>query len=136
MTNALSEALQFLIFFTFFLAHVIGLKEDVNVLNEDSSNTIGVLALLAQIVVVSISFRPALKVMYAYRAEEARLQAVLEEEIKRQSEGTDRAYSSIRGWSTQSHHHSMAVATIIPSYVHSIPAALRRPCSSRAGKGG
>jgi len=88
VTNALNEALQYLIFFTFFLFFVLPL-EGVHVMSDNGEgiSTVGVLALLAQIIVILISFRPGLKVIVEYRIEEARLQSALEAEIKKQAEG-------------------------------------------------
>ena len=41
-------------------------------------SVVGVIAVAANLVVLAISARPGIKVMYAFRAEEARLQAAIE----------------------------------------------------------
>mmetsp|Transcript_10562 Transcript_10562/g.28011 ORF Transcript_10562/g.28011 Transcript_10562/m.28011 type:complete len:472 (+) Transcript_10562:558-1973(+) len=98
VTNALSEALQYLIFFTFFIGVVTALDDKkVNILggkNGDEISTVGVIAVIANLIVVFISARPGIMAMYKFKANEAKLQAAIESTMAQQSTKVGKGSSS------------------------------------------
>lgn len=64
MTNALSEALQYITFFTFFLALAI----DMELYDTTGGwSMLGVVSVGTNVIVLGITFRPGIKTMFKYR---------------------------------------------------------------------
>ena len=71
--------------------------EKVNILggkNGDEISTVGVIAVIANLIVVFISAAPGIKVMYKFKADEAKLQAAIESTMAQQSTKVGKGSSS------------------------------------------
>lgn len=72
VTNSLSEACQYLIFFVFFTALATE-NHMFTAAGDQGWSPLGVTCLASNLIVLAVSFRPGLKVLMVYRATEARL---------------------------------------------------------------
>jgi cytochrome b len=100
----------------------------------DAINPVGIIAVVAQLVVLVISFRPGIKALAVYRAEEARLQTAIESTMAHTDQtetsgSTESNEASLRGrvHSINHHpitckllHHAATVASVTLSHHHYI----------------